>query len=430
MLKALSGKDHVNKKLKNVIWYSSDKYMMVFMSFITTVILSRVLTPEILGEIVLLQSVIILFNIVTLLAMDSIFIKKLTEDDLCVFSVLTVKVLASLLSMFLYFMYVLSFDSDIDKVSRLILGLPLVFSFTTVFDLVLMSRKEIYKIASSTLFIYVFVGAAKCFLLYSTDDLLSIAILLVIDQLIVRFYVGMYGFKHRLINFKKYSLVKGNITTTTISLLNEGKYLVLSSFFLVGFVRTNQFFISYYLGNEELAYFSMPVKIVDGLTIIVTTYVASIYPYLLSEIKNNGPRRAATRYFSGITKLSILVAMTVYLFATEIIVILFGEGYMDSVSVLRIYSVAIIFNYIFVASGRWFVALDYTNYVAFRNVLTFIVNIGLSCILIPTYGINGAAISALLAWVTGGYLSLIFVSHSRWLLLGIPKSFLTLNKPL
>ncbi|EGQ7833811.1 oligosaccharide flippase family protein [Vibrio vulnificus] len=419
----------MNNKVKNILWYSADKYIVVLMSFITTVILSRIVEPSLLGEIVLLQSLVILFNIVTLSAMDSVFIKKLTESGNYFKSVLLLKLVCAFSSFSLYFLYIFLFDSAIDLFSRAVIGIPLLLSFSTFVDVTLMQRKEIYKIAPKTLIIYIVFGFAKCGLLFGVDDLLSICILLVIDQIISRLFVILYGFKNGILVLKSNKITR-EVLRDSFSLLNEGKYLVLSSFFLVGFVRTNQILVDLYLGSDELAFFSMPIKIVDGLTIIITTYVASVYPYLLSSIKNVGVEETALRYFSGITKVAIIIASLTFYFSDNVIYHIFGSAYSSSTPVLQIYSLAIIFNYIFIASGRWFIAMSEVNFVAIRNVVAFFLNLTFSAILIPKYGIQGAAYSSLIAWAFSGYLSCVLSKNSRWLLVAIPKSFFKLVKPL
>ncbi|MGL6364346.1 oligosaccharide flippase family protein [Aeromonas veronii] len=215
-----------------------------------------------------------------------------------------------------------------------------------------------------------------------------------------------------------------------MSLFNEGKYLVLSSFFLIGFVRTNQMMVDNFLGSESLAYYSMPIKIVDGFTILITTYVSAIYPYLLSSIKGHGKSKAAEVYFGSIAKGGLVIAFFLYFFAEKIILTIFGEQYIESISVLKIYSIALFFNGLFISSGRWFIALEQQNFVAWRNFIAFSLNVLMSYILIPHYGIDGAALSALVSWSIAGYLSFMISNENRWLMIAIPKSIFKFNKPL
>ncbi|WP_372384727.1 oligosaccharide flippase family protein [Vibrio sp. BS-M-Sm-2] len=418
----------MNNKLKNIIWYSGEKYVTVLMSFITTVILARVLEPSILGDIVLLQSFVILFNIVTLLAMDSIFIKRMTDDDNYIEAVYFLKIISSILASLLYFTYVSIDESSVEFSARLVLGLPLLLSFTTFVDVILMKDKLIYKLSTRTILLYIIIGFIKCLLILNTSDIFLICLLLIVDQVAVRVFTFCYGIINKLTPNKL--LFNKNTFSYCLLLLNEGKFLVLSSFFLVGFVRTNQLLVSYFLGSESLAYFSMPIKIVDGLTILISTYTASVYPYLLSSIKSHGSKNTALRYFSGVTKIGVLIATIVIFLSEDIILFIFGAQYVNSIPILKIYAFGIIFNYIFVASGRWFVAVSETNFVATRNIMAFSLNLILSFTLVPHYGINGAAWSAMISWCLAGYVSCIFSKNNRWLLILIPRSLFKFVRPL
>ncbi|MFS1953048.1 polysaccharide biosynthesis C-terminal domain-containing protein [Vibrio breoganii] len=415
----------MNNKFRNIAWYSIDKYILVAMSFITTVVLARTIAPNLLGEIVLLQSLVILFSVVTLAALDSIVIKGIIESKYCVGSVFMLKLSSAIISFFLYITYIFLSPNTISYEASFILGLPLLISFTTFIDVIMMANKDIHKLASKTCIIYLIAGAIKVYYLFfiEIDSLEFLCLLLVSDQLASRIFVCIYGIYNRYYNNIYASKIKIYLILA-FEVVMKGKYLLVSSFFLIGFVRTNQIIVNYYLGSQELAYFSMPIKIVDGLTIIITTYVSAIYPYLVSSLSKEDIKSTAIKYFGLVTKIGVTVSLLVYLLSENIILILFGNEYLSSIPVLKIYAVAVIFNYIYVATGRWFIALSEPNFVALRNFCAFVSNIALSLLLIPYFGIEGAATASMLSWMFSGYLILIFSKKNRWLLLYLPYSLI------
>ncbi|WP_337239543.1 oligosaccharide flippase family protein [Proteus faecis] len=412
-------------KFKNIFFYSGEKYLIVLISFITTIILARKIEPELFGSIILIQSIVIMFSIVTLLSMDSIFIRELTinKTQSTYKSIFFIKFIFSLIAFSFYSLSSFFFNSNLNYISIIILGLPILFSASTYVDILLMAEKRIYKLSSINIILLVINGIIKCFILYFFNlSSQQICFLLVFDQVFSRAFVIFFGIyiekslHLELLKFTKYTICKA------LFFLRKGLPLIISSIFLIGYVRSNQFIINYFLGPIELTYFSLPIKIIDGVSIIITTYVAAIFPYLVSNIKNKSINYAVSQYFNNITKLGLLLSIIFYLFSEEIIFLLFGEQYYFSIKVMKIYSIAIFFNFIFVASGRWLIATNKIKLTAQRNILAFIINIVLSLILVPLIGINGAAIASLIAWAIAGFF--IFLISDRWLFYRIAISLI------
>ncbi|HEK0791922.1 TPA: polysaccharide biosynthesis C-terminal domain-containing protein [Proteus mirabilis] len=403
-------------RLKNIFFYSGEKYLIVLVSFITTIILSRKIEPELFGSIILIQSIVIIFSIVTLLSMDSIFIKELTVNKTksTYKSIFFIKFSFSLTAFSLYLLFSYFFSSNLNYISIVVLGLPILFAASTYVDISLMAEKKIYRLSSINIILLVINGIIKCLILQFFDlSSLQICFLLVFDQIFSRAFVIFFGiYIEKLLYLELLKITKHTIYKS-IFFLKKGLPLIISSIFLIGYVRSNQFIINYFLGPTELTYFSLPIKIIDGVSIIITTYVAAVFPYLVSNIKNKPINYAALQYFNSITKIGLLLSIIFYFSSEKIIFLLFGEQYYLSVTVMKIYSIAIFFNFIFISSGKWLIATDKIKLTAQRNILAFFINIVLSLVLVPLIGINGAAIASLIAWAIAGFF--IFLMSDRWL---------------
>ncbi|MEY0840146.1 polysaccharide biosynthesis C-terminal domain-containing protein [Providencia rettgeri] len=412
-------------KLKNIFLYSGEKYLIVISSFITTVILSRKISPDIFGNIILLQSFVILFSIVTLLSMDSIFIKSLSINKTVSTerTILFLKIFFSILAFIIYLFFIYLFEFKIDTNHAIILGLPILFSFSTYVEINLMASKKIYKLSTFNIIIYASIFIVKCvFLYYYQLNISLICLLLILDQIVSRIFVIFYGVLiEKNINKKVLKVYKTTVIKS-LFFLKKGYPLIISSLFLVGYVRTNQIIIGYYLSPSDVTYFSLPIKIIDGISIIITTYVSAIFPYLVHDLKIKNSSDVALNYFGKIIQSGIILSVITYIFSEEIIYTIFGEQYGKSVPVMRIYSIAIIFNFIFIASGRWLIAKNKIKLAAQRNIYAFFFNLIFSLVMVPLIGINGAAIASLIAWFFSGYL--IFLYSDKWLFLKITSSII------
>ena len=98
------------------------------------------------------------------------------------------------------------------------------------------------------------------------------------------------------------------------------------------------------------------------------------------------------------TWLAIGIALPISFLANDIIRLLFGVQYYDAASVLKIYIWAEVFVFLGVASSQYLIAENYTRILFSRTFIGAIVNVTLNIILIPKYGINGAAFATLISY--------------------------------
>jgi O-antigen/teichoic acid export membrane protein len=98
------------------------------------------------------------------------------------------------------------------------------------------------------------------------------------------------------------------------------------------------------------------------------------------------------------TWLAIGIALPITFLANDIIKLLFGTQYQETAGVLQIYVWAGIFVFLGVASGQYLIVENYTKISFLRTFTGAIINIILNIILIPKYGINGAAIATIISY--------------------------------
>ncbi|GAG14193.1 unnamed protein product, partial [marine sediment metagenome] len=103
--------------------------------------------------------------------------------------------------------------------------------------------------------------------------------------------------------------------------------------------------------------------------------------------------------------------------ADDIIRLLFGVQYGNAAGALRIYIWAGVFVFLGVASGQYLVAENYTRISFFRTFIGCIVNVILNIILIPRYGINGAAIATVVSYLVATFFIVFIPKTNRQVVL-------------
>jgi len=113
------------------------------------------------------------------------------------------------------------------------------------------------------------------------------------------------------------------------------------------------------------------------------------------------------------TWFSISFALLITLFSKPIILFLYGKDYLPASSVLSIHIWAGVFVFLSIASERYLIAENTTKISFYRSLLGAVFNVILNVILIPSYGIMGAAYATLFSYAVSGYLSNILFRKSR-----------------
>ena len=101
----------------------------------------------------------------------------------------------------------------------------------------------------------------------------------------------------------------------------------------------------------------------------------------------------------------VLAGILVLLAAGKIVVLVYGSEYQGAVEVLKVYMWSSVFGFLVVATASYLVAENKTIFLLFRYTLGMLINLVLNWLLIPIYGIEGAAYATLIAYLFASYLS-------------------------
>jgi O-antigen/teichoic acid export membrane protein len=111
--------------------------------------------------------------------------------------------------------------------------------------------------------------------------------------------------------------------------------------------------------------------------------------------------------------MAIFIAIPISVFSHQIIYLLYGEKFTEASNVLEISIWASLFVFIGVGSGKFLLAENLQNLAFYRTFYGMIINIILNFILIPSYGIQGAAIATLISQATAAYLFDMFNKETK-----------------
>jgi len=191
-----------------------------------------------------------------------------------------------------------------------------------------------------------------------------------------------------------------------VPLLRSAWPMTLSALAIVAYMRIDQIMIKHMLDAQSLGLYSSVTRIYEGWIIMFTVVSVSLLP-VISKLKSNSVeiyRIKLTHLFSLLIWISIAGALFSTIFRYEIISIIFGPDFLTASRVFSIVMWSAPFAAIGSLTVRYLTIENMERKIAIRTFIALAVNIGLNIILIPLYGIEGAAISTLIALFVGNYL--------------------------
>ena len=148
-----------------------------------------------------------------------------------------------------------------------------------------------------------------------------------------------------------------------------------------------------------------PAARTAGLLQALLLSFLSIYAPTISELDSKKKYKEIERIYKLVTRLlltfSIPISTILILFPTKVLLI-FGSEYMASSTVLILLTFGAFFQTIFGPAGPLLSMSGYTNLVFINSLIAFVLNFLLNFILIPNFGLIGAAVSTLITMVLLG----------------------------
>jgi len=172
--------------------------------------------------------------------------------------------------------------------------------------------------------------------------------------------------------------------------------LLLSGFIWNVFEWADTFFIGYFRTSAEVGFYNAAMPIALFLFIPAFLFAKLFYP-LINKEYHRGNRDLVDELTKQVAKWILLLSFPLFtlilLFPGSFINILFGEEFLVAEKALIYLSIGFMFTSVFSISGYVLLLLEKSKNMLYSTLSVFILNIILNVILIPRFGITGAAIS-------------------------------------
>ena len=388
------------KVIKNAGWMIGIKVVQVFLAFIISIMTARYLGPSNFGLINYASSLVTFVTPIMYLGINSIIVQDLIENPDEEGKILGSSIMMNICSSIICIAGVICFAYICNPGEPTTVMVCFLYSLLLVFQAIdilqyWFQAKLMSKYSSIIIFMaYALVSVYRLVMLSLSKSIFWFAFSYVIDYMLIA--IGLY-FVYRKLNGKKleYSLA------TAKRLLSKGKHYIFSSMMVTVFAQTDKIMLKSMLGSEYVAYYSSSITCARMTFFIFLAIIDSMRPAIFENKKVSVEKfeSSVKLLYSIIIYLSLFQSLFVSVFSKYIIIFTYGSQYMQAVSSLRIIVWYTTFAYLGCVRDIWILSQNLQKYLWIINLSGAMANVCLNSLMIPLWGVDGAAIASLITQI-------------------------------
>lgn len=172
--------------------------------------------------------------------------------------------------------------------------------------------------------------------------------------------------------------------------------------------------VEHYQGTSQLGFYAVAVNLCALISVLPNTFREVLLPYISDGARDDNVKNLI--FFSRFTFTAVsLVALTLFLTSKFLIPFLYGSQFLNSVAPFNILLIGMIFNAVGVVFSAYNYGVGKPKLNLYANLVGLSLTIILGFVLIPRFGINGAAFSSAVAYFSSASLIIYSVLKSNQL---------------
>lgn len=406
------------KIAQNLIWAVIGKITTLLGSLLVGIFVARYLGPEQYGLMNYVFSYIMLFQVFATFGLDNIEIREEAKSpenkNKIIGTAFYLKIILALLT--IVAIIVITQLSEADVFTR---SMIYVYSLSIIMNTFGVIRNHFTSLVWNeyvvkTEILRTFVGAGiKIVLLLIHAPLWGFICATLFDTILLAGgYITSYQKKIGRISLWEFD------TSTAIYLIKQSFPLLLSGAAIIIYQKIDQVMLGNMLDKQSVGFYSVAGKFTELCIFIPTILAQTITPILVKLYDNNANdyTKKAQSFMNLTIWGTIILCVIVCIFAAPLIKYTFGHQYIPSIPLLQIMIFKVI-GYAFAqTTGSLIVIEKKQQFVVVRNIIGCVIAIGLNFVLIPLWGIKGAAITSVITAFCTGLFSHIFIPKYHSLL--------------
>ena len=407
MFSKLKSNQGFMRYFKNTSWLFAEKILRMVVGLFVGIWAARYLGPEQFGLFSYAQAFVGLFAAIAGLGLDGIIVRELVKNPskqaVLLGTAFYLKLIGALLVLLaLAGTVTLSHQDSLTTWLIFIIASSTVFQSFNVVDFFFQAKVLSKYVVYANIISLLISSFVKIGLILTSASLIAFAWVVLFDSVILMLGFVYYFQRHAKLNIKRLNFSKA----TAINLLKDSWPLILSGLVISIYMKVDQIMIKEMLDAEAVGQYVAAVRLSEAWYFIPMVIASSLFPAII-----NAKKVSEEFYYAQLQKLydlmvwiAIAIALPMTFLSDWVIDLLYGVQYDQSGAILMIHIWAAVFVFLGVASSRWFIVENLQKYSLYRTLAGALINVMLNYILIPIYGIYGAAYATLASQVVASYL--------------------------
>lgn len=397
-----------NKILKNASWIIAGRIVQAVLNLLITMLTARFLGPSNFGLIGYASSIIAFATPIMQLGITSILVQELILEPEKEGETLGTALISCFCSGLLSVAGVMAFALIANRGEPETIIVCALYSLTLLvqslecinywFQTHLLSKYS----SIISLVAYVVVAAYKAYLLFAQKEVYWFALSNALDFLLIG-----------IASLAVYRKIGGSVFSFSFAsckrMIHRGKYYIISGLMITAFSQTDRIMLKLMVDNSAAGFYSAAVNCAGMAGFVANAIIDSARPVIFESKKTSEANfeKNMIRLYSVVIYFALAQSVGITLLAKPIVYIIYGQAYQATIPALQIIVWYTTFAYIGSVRNIWMLAETKQHLIWRIDVSGALANVMLNAILIPRFGVNGAAIASL---VTQMFTNVIIVA--------------------
>jgi O-antigen/teichoic acid export membrane protein len=404
-LKALTQNQNIMRYVKNSSWMLAEYGLKIISAIFVSIYVARYLGPEQFGLLSYALAIVAIASTVSRLGMESILVRDIAkypeQQQAYLGTAFTLMLIAAITGVVMLSGIIYWLETDPKTQLYIwIIAVGILFQTFLAIDYNFQAQVKA-KYSSIAKSVALGIGAIiKIYLVWTQAELWLFATAYAVDTAIIAATLLITHWLNKQPNF--IGVFRREIVKP---MLVSAWPMILAAVAAMLYMRIDQIMIKNMLGAEELGLYAAATKIYEGWIIVPYVISISLLPAIvkLKSSSQQSYEANLSRLFAIVIWSGVFVALIATLFGESIIYYTFGREFIEASQVLAIVMWSGAFTAIGSVTARYLTVEGMEKKIAIRTFVGLFLNVLLNLLLIPIYGIEGAAVATLLTIVIANY---------------------------
>lgn len=389
-----------NNLLKKFMEFGVGSFVTLLLGFITSPIITRIISPEQNGRFSMFNTVINLIMIITMLGLDQSYVRYYYDEEienrprllkLCIREPIIIGIIVSIFVMIFYkkvSMYIVQEKSFMVVVLFSINLLLCIVSRFAMLEIRMKQKGKLYSLLNIITKITNLIFVIIFFLLYNDNY-----ITLIWATTITNLFVTMIAIFSERDEWLKRSNSKTQLNVSKKEILTYGIPLIFSMSITWAFQSIDRISIKEFVGFYELGIYNGAMTIIALLNTVQSTFTTFWVPVAFERYSTDKNDKEFFENVNAVITVVMLLIAVLLIFSKEWIVLLLGQKYREAVF---IFPYLVFMPIMYTISETTVLGINFLKkpkyhvYIAFISAISNMIG---NLYLVPKYGATGAAIS-------------------------------------